>query len=277
MKIKFYLMFFGVLVLLFSCTTTKTFTNKNVKQLSHSDILDSLEFYKKDFISYSSKVSINLAADKSLNLKGNIRIKKDSLIWISLSPGLGFEVARILLKPDSVFVLDRVRNTFYYGSYSYFQKVADVDLDFNSIQALLLNELFIYHPTISDTAVFNKMIISFDKIGNKIKLQSLRNRDLRKIIKKDENPDLLYQDMTINEDWNIENSSINDFKFDRKIAIHYYDYLSTDSISNPTHLDISIKNIDKTIELKFEFSKIEYNLDNKYPFSIPNKYERVMY
>lgn len=261
----------------FSCTTTKTFSTKHVKNLSHSNILDSISYTCSDINTYSSKFSVNLKSDKELNLKGNIRITKDSIIWISLTPGLGFEVARVVMKQDSLFVLDRVRNTYYFGTYSYFKQLADIDINFNTIQSLFLNDLLIYNPTIADTAVFNKMIISNDNINNKLKLQSLRNRDLRRIVKKEEKPDLLYQDILLNENWKIEETNINDFKFNRKVAIQYSAYNEINNIFIPSKLFVDILDDSNTIKVTMEFNKQEFNKENKYQFSIPNKYDRVKY
>ena len=38
----------------------------------------------------------------------NVRVARDSVIWMSISPALGVEAARILLTPDSVQVLSKL-------------------------------------------------------------------------------------------------------------------------------------------------------------------------
>ncbi|HAR20844.1 MAG TPA: DUF4292 domain-containing protein, partial [Cytophagales bacterium] len=37
-----------------------------------------------------------------------IRIRKDSVIWISVNPALGIEVVRALITKDSIFVIDKI-------------------------------------------------------------------------------------------------------------------------------------------------------------------------
>ena len=39
----------------------------------------------------------------------NVRVARDSVIWMSISPALGVEAARILLTPDSVQVLSKLQ------------------------------------------------------------------------------------------------------------------------------------------------------------------------
>ena len=75
----------------------------------------------------------------SENFTLNVRMAKDSSIWVSLTPALGVEVARILLKPDSVHLISKVPlNKFVYsGDYSQLQDFLGVPFDYYSFQELL--------------------------------------------------------------------------------------------------------------------------------------------
>ena len=68
----------------------------------------------------------------------NVRMARDSAIWISLTPALGVEVARILLDPDSVRVISKVpQNKFVYsGDYEQLQDFLGVPFDFYTFQEL---------------------------------------------------------------------------------------------------------------------------------------------
>lgn len=50
-------------------------------------------------------------ATQNMSLSASIRMVRDTAIWMSLSPGLGIEAARVLLTPDSVFMQDYVMGT----------------------------------------------------------------------------------------------------------------------------------------------------------------------
>ena len=91
-----------------------------------------------DWIGFKMNADIKLngaAEDFTLN----VRMARDSAIWISLNPALGVEVARILLKPDSVNLISKVPlNKFVYeGDYSQIQDLLGVPFDFYSFQELL--------------------------------------------------------------------------------------------------------------------------------------------
>ena len=72
----------------------------------------------------------------------NVRMARDSAIWVSLTPALGVEVARLLLTPDSVQMISKVpQNKFVYeGDYSQLQGVLGVPFDFYSFQELFSGE-----------------------------------------------------------------------------------------------------------------------------------------
>lgn len=68
----------------------------------------------------------------------NVRMAKDSVIWASLTPALGVEVARIKLDPDSVRLISKIpMNKFVYeGDYDELQGFLGVPFDFYTFQEL---------------------------------------------------------------------------------------------------------------------------------------------
>jgi hypothetical protein len=67
----------------------------------------------------------------------NIRIRKDSVIWISASL-IGLEGFRAYITQDSVQVLDKLHREYYAGDYAYLSKRLNVPVTFDMLQALLL-------------------------------------------------------------------------------------------------------------------------------------------
>ena len=78
------------------------FTSCN-KRLIHSK-QENIEINTFKFDYFTAKAKLNYTnGDQKLSAVANLRIKYDSLIWISISPGLGIEVLRLKLTTDSVF------------------------------------------------------------------------------------------------------------------------------------------------------------------------------
>jgi Domain of unknown function (DUF4292) len=73
--------------------------------------------------------------DQSGNI--NVRIRKDSVIWISASL-IGIEGGRIYITRDSVQVLDKLHREYYAGDFAYLSRRLNVPVNFDMLQALLL-------------------------------------------------------------------------------------------------------------------------------------------
>ncbi|MFO7723816.1 MAG: DUF4292 domain-containing protein [Bacteroidales bacterium] len=87
-------------------------------------------------LTYTAVVNLKAGGtDNSVN--ANIRIRKDSVIWISARK-LGFEIGRLMMTTDSVWVMDRINSRYFAGDYLFFRKQFNIDLDYNLIESLML-------------------------------------------------------------------------------------------------------------------------------------------
>jgi hypothetical protein len=113
------------------------FTSCN-KRLIHSK-QENIEINTFKFDYFTAKAKLNYTnGDQKLSAVANLRIKYDSLIWISISPGLGIEVLRIKLTTDSVFLIDRIAQNYTKSSYREFNHFYGINLNFKWIQAIML-------------------------------------------------------------------------------------------------------------------------------------------
>ena len=92
-----------------------------------------------DFNYLNSKGQITFS-DNNDNLSSGItlRMKKDSVIWISVQPGLGIEAARMLLTQDSVFMINRLHKEYAATDYRFLTSKLNVDVNFDVVQSILL-------------------------------------------------------------------------------------------------------------------------------------------
>ncbi len=98
-----------------------------------------------------------ISPEEEISFKANVRISKDSAVWMSISPALGIEVARTLVLQDSVKILSKIPdNKFYYTTgIEDLEKFVHFDLDLEDLQNL----------------IFGKPI-GIDRIGGKFKSES---------------------------------------------------------------------------------------------------------
>ncbi|MBC5775646.1 DUF4292 domain-containing protein [Pontibacter sp. KCTC 32443] len=67
-----------------------------------------------------------------------LRIKKDSVIWVSVQPGLGIEAARLKVTQDSVHLINRIHKEYLATDYSFLSDKFQVNMNYEVLQAILL-------------------------------------------------------------------------------------------------------------------------------------------
>lgn len=93
-----------------------------------------------DYLVAKSKFSFQSKAQDFDNTNVNIRMKKDSLIWISVT-GIGFEVARGLITKDSIIFLDKFHKEYFAFNYEQLSKKYNFDLNFALLQSIIIGNL----------------------------------------------------------------------------------------------------------------------------------------
>jgi len=248
-----------------SCKTKKKLEKKRVFELN--EVYDNIT---KEYINYNTlliKASAKFDEGKrKIGLKTTIKIKKNKLIIISLSPGLGIELARIKFTNDSVFIIDRLSSQVTKGSYKFFNEKYKINVGFNEIQSILTNELFIY-PL---------------KIGADIKNEFVNNYVIRN---KEQYIDLyrktneLLENLIVieNKKNSIKNCVINDIKNRRNLTIKFEDYFGASFNNLPKRIYINSMVENKNIIIKLNYSKITKNKKLNFSFRIPSKYKTIIY
>lgn len=93
-----------------------------------------------DYLTAKSKFSFKNRTQDIDNANVNIRIKKDSLIWFSVT-GVGFEVARGLITPEKIVFMDKFHKEYYEFSYGELSARFNFDLSYPLLQSLIVGNL----------------------------------------------------------------------------------------------------------------------------------------
>ena len=130
------------------------------------------EALKWDWIGFKLDTEINVEGESD-SFTMNVRMARDSAIWISLSPALGVELARVLLLPDSVRVISKVPlNKFVFeGNYTQLEESLGIPFDFYTLQDLFSGNPLGLNPQedkfISQVDGFNYILI--EKFPRRVK------------------------------------------------------------------------------------------------------------
>ncbi len=81
--------------------------------------------------------------NKKTSAVANFRIKKDSIIWVSISPGLGIELARVHISRDRIQLIDKLKRDYYEFDYTTLTETYGVEINYDLIESVVLgNTLF---------------------------------------------------------------------------------------------------------------------------------------
>jgi hypothetical protein len=68
----------------------------------------------------------------------SLRMAEDSLIWLSITPGLGIEVMRVMFTTDSLKFVDKINKNYGHLSYDQLSQLTGVPINFKMVQAIML-------------------------------------------------------------------------------------------------------------------------------------------
>lgn len=217
----------------------------------------------------SVKASIDFSRNnESTGFKANIRMRKDSMIWMSITPLIGVELGRVLFTPDTIKVINRIDGTYFIGNYDYLNLKFDTEVDYKIIQALLLGNSLSLEEN-------EKLVASIDQ--GMYLLSGLKKRKLKRTLEKDDpknNSERVYSAWIDPVTFKITKQSFVDFESSHFLEVQYTDFESISSWLFPTNTSILLES-DEVVKSSIEYSNLVVNEKKKMPFSISSKYEPI--
>ena len=262
-----HLLLIGLILGLASCRSSKITEPAFTKVPKPHILIDSVLNSKFEFDWLSAKISGKYKdAKQSFSFKGNMKIKKDSLIWMSISPGLGLELGRVIMDKDSIRFMNRFEKTYYKSSYQDLSVKVQSPLSFQRIQALLLGNPF-------DELTAKKY---YADVENQLfTLSSLSEKQIKKVERSRRTPNEEIYWAEINPvNSKILSQQYKNHFLNRTLAIAYQDFETHETFDFAESIDLSILT-DQEVNLSLSYSKIHLNKVQKFPFNVPKSYEII--
>ena len=127
----------------FSCKAKREIVRADTSQISKiyiskekklADIKSSIAGYS----TLSIRAKTGLKIDNNSNdVTMNIRINHGKAIWVSVTAIAGLEVARALITPDSVRIINRLESTYIQKPFSYLYEFANKQVDFSTLEEII--------------------------------------------------------------------------------------------------------------------------------------------
>ncbi len=264
---------FGLLLsfflILISCKTSRNTVKVPLKEYGADYLFDRLKENELKFQWFSAKFNLDLIIDKKkTSVTGQVRMKKDSVIWITLSPALGIEMARLLITNDSVKFINRINKTYFTGDYTKVNTFLEANIDYDVFQTLLLGNDLTYYED-------GKFRATYD--SKEYHLVTAGRHKLKKYVKTRDDEERIYiQNIFLDpETFKITQMKIKEVrKENKKLDAFYSDFQKVSGQLFPFHILYDLL-AEKPIQVDLNYSKIEINLAQEFPFKISDKYNRI--
>ena len=238
---------------------------KNAKVLTAN--LKLREFY---FDRLNAKMSVDAFIDSSFNsFSISLRVKRDSLIWMSISK-LGIEGARVLISKDSVKFFNRMENKYFKGDFTYISRLLNTPLDFEMLQSLLVgNSVAFYHED-------EKIKAGVDNC--QYTLGTIRKYKLRKVMEKGKELKEPAQSIyLVPQTFKISRILFYEFSPERSFDARFSEFTVLDSTQLfPLQMNYIIK-AQKNVSINIHYNKPRIDEEQSFPFKIPDSYEQLVY
>lgn len=246
--------FFAFILLLGACKSKKDIKPTEKEDLTAGKVLDHLvkNQVKVDWLEAKARIKYD-GEDRNVSATASIVIRKDSLIWMSVRK-MGFEVARVQVDKDSVYVINRLSNEYMIRGLNYLADSYNLPANLKTIQAILL--------------------------GNPV---FLNTRDL-KLANEENNYHLISSSGQLENHFWLDLTTLalqrvryGDLKNQREVDLALDDYRELDAQQNFSYLRRINVNSSELGEaaIEIDFADVNINVPQEVRFSIPSRYTRV--
>jgi hypothetical protein len=217
------------------------------------DVYGQIQRKRIDFQTFQAKIKVDYWDNegKGPDLTVVVRMKKDSLIWLSINATVfSYEPFRVLITPDSVKLLDRKNKEFKARSVAYLRDIAKLPLDFKTLQDVIIG-----NPIFLDSNV-----ISYRKDQAEITLLSI-GEFFRHQISCDQSS------------YRVTHSKLDEVTLIRNLTcdLTYGDYEQSGNRDFAKVRSVTVT--DKTkLDIRMEVKQFSFNESLSYPFSVSKNY-----
>jgi hypothetical protein len=219
-------------------------------QRSNAEKLAAIEQTQVRFerLSLKSKASISLDGNTN-DVSVAIRIENDKKIWISVTAIAGLEVARMLITPDSIKIINRLESVYIKKPFSYIHDYTNPQVNFGTLQAMLIGNIW--------PEIFKQT----HEISTKDSLVQLMG-----------NLSSIQYDIRFNEALKMKNLYLQDATAKQELQVSYADFWDESGQLLPHLLKLSSLVGIKSVQAELKYTKIEKDTPLDFPFSVPKRF-----
>jgi len=276
-----------ILLALSSCRTARVVkrTTTIARPISTSKLIRNIENNAFDYKHLTIK-KINCQFDNGktkTSFKASILAEKDKRITVMLSK-LNIPVGRIWLTPDSVKFINYLEDNYFLDDYSYLSSILGMDIDFETIHAIISNNVFSLrdehdkdnreYMTKIDSGLY--VLESVKKLKSKKGNQKYNARKSARRPQKIVDDAPVLQSIYIDpETYKIRKIRMDDSANSRKLNIDFSDFVPVDKQIYPGEIFLHFASSESDVQLRIKLSGFSTADEKEIRFKIPDNYTRI--
>ncbi|VAW29224.1 hypothetical protein MNBD_BACTEROID07-1306 [hydrothermal vent metagenome] len=256
----------GSLFFFSACKSVKLLTKRTLAPMPFGQLYQKMEKSAPFFSYLNAKLSISYQKGEKepVRLRAQIRLKNDSIIWMSIVPAMGIEAARVVLTADSVKLLNRMKKNYILGAYHLLDSLMHTSINFDMLQSLLLGSNVSYPLTDSSVSVDKQRYL----LSMKMRIPAKRSLS---------GYHMLTQKIWLDpETFNIKELYLSESGMqDKDMYVFYDQYQNIGRQTFPLKMQIVIDANEKII-INITYKRTEIDIPRGFPFIIPGKYRKLI-
>jgi hypothetical protein len=230
--------------------------NTNISKLADNPFFNQ-RLLNLDWTYCTSKYAVDIKVDNQ-ELSGSVsfRMKKDSIIWFSVSAIMGIQILKGIINRDSAHILDVYNQKYYALSIEDLNRMQELPANLSAIQALIVGSSPTSLLKFQDSVLMNNEYL-YNWTGTDHPFTSFSATSKNKIF--------------------TEARFVDKGRM-RKLTISYLDRSTQSEVAIPYRMSWKIadtKSDLNNLQLELTLKTARFDAIPSYPFTVPEDYERV--
>ena len=262
------LLFLTALLLTGCSTSRNALRNTVIGGLSGTEYMEKVIEWtpQRENLTARTRVQLNMGSESSsVSVNANMRIRRGELIRLSVAPVLGIEVARMDITPKGVLVIDRMNRRYVEIGFAEVADILKVEVDFNALQSLFLNEIFL--PGRESLTVEDAVKFDLSEQDGRAHLQVKDSRSQMKVSR--------YSFFTSATDGRLEETVISLKDLPYALHCRYTDFTMVGSDVFPQSIELTPEGTQKKYSLGLKLSRIGTDSGWDAKSEVPAKYRKM--
>jgi len=270
----------------FACKTSREVVRvENLRPIGTNRLLNNLEKNAFDYKEMElSRISCQYESNtQNVSFRGTIKAINNEAIMLSFNK-MNVPVGKALLTPDSVKFINYIEKNYLLDNYNYLSDLLNIDLDFETVNAILSNNAFSYHEDKRNNE-FREFTSEID--SGMYVLKSIGDRKLDKVMrkgkekkadrlqKKRDGEDLVVQTLYIDSKFKLRKVVLDDQANKRLGIITFSDFMDIDRQSYPGEINLQFIGEKNRLQMKIKIGKLTMENKQSLNFKIPERYQPI--